>query len=94
MTRLALIMNGLTHWELVLLDPLHKVPQAQVSFGDLLNASIEEHPLCLACGMAERLPLPGGPVLPVLANSVGALLVPPGFGVQRDGDLLGVLSPC
>jgi hypothetical protein len=94
MTGLALVLNGLAHWEFALFDPLYQVPQVLVGFGDLLNASIEEYPLCLACGTVERLPLPGGPVLPVLANGVSTLLVPPGFGAQRDGDLLSALPPC
>jgi hypothetical protein len=79
-TGLALILNGLTPWELALFDPLHQVPQALVGLRDLLNVSIEEHPLCLACSVVEGFPLLGGPVLPILANGIGALLVPPGFG--------------
>jgi hypothetical protein len=74
-TGLALILNGLAQWEFVLFDPLHQVPWVLVGFRDLLNASIKEYPLCLACGAVERLPLPGGPVLLVLANSVSALLL-------------------
>jgi hypothetical protein len=80
-TGLASILDGLAHWEFALFDPLHQVPWAHVGFRYFLNASIKEHPLCLACGTAERLPLPGGSVLPVLANGVGTLLVLPGFGV-------------
>jgi hypothetical protein len=53
MTGLALVLNGLAHWEFVLFDPLHQVPWALVGFRDLLNVSIEEYPFCLAHGMAE-----------------------------------------
>jgi hypothetical protein len=74
MTGLALVLNGLTCWEFALFDPLHQVPRVLVGFGDLLNASIEEHPFCFVCGTAERFPFLGGPVLPVLANGIGALL--------------------